>query len=87
MIGVPSGFAIQPGAIGAPTRDARRSLLPATWVVAKSITNGGCLLAGAAHAHGFVENRFSAPKVGSIDIGFPAVMQTPIMSCLIGSMA
>ena len=87
MIGVPSGFVIQPGAIGAPTRAASRSLFPATCVVAKSITNGGWLLDGAAHAHGLVEKRRSAPKVGTIDIGLPAVMQTPIMSCLSGSIA
>ena len=56
-------------------------MLPATCVVAMSNTNGASFRAGAAHAHGFVANIFSPAWVGTIDMGLPAVVVSPIMSC------
>ena len=87
MIGAPSGAAIHPGSILAPTRFARVALLPAIWVVPISNRNGGMSPAGAAHAIGFVPSIGRAPNVGSILTPPLVDIARPIMSASAAIMA
>ena len=79
MIGVPSGWAIQPGATLAPRRRAMRILLPATDDIDPSNTNGASSPAGAAKAIGLRPTMARAPWVGAT-CRPPIVTARPTMS-------